>query len=116
MKPKLKPPRTKRLKLNCGIMLSNLAFKLNLRRHNKVVHRVLQDGRGLHSCTYRLTVSTFCGISCVCGRGQRQETAQVELKRWTSVRPCKMPAFESARGTILAHWAGAYTRPLLSST
>jgi len=31
----LKPPRTKHLKLNCGILLSTLAFKFNLRRYNK---------------------------------------------------------------------------------
>jgi hypothetical protein len=33
MKPKLKPPGTKRLKLNCDIPLSTSAFKLNLRRY-----------------------------------------------------------------------------------
>ena len=33
MKPKLKPPGTKRLKLNCDILLSTSAFKFNLRRY-----------------------------------------------------------------------------------
>ena len=33
MKPNLKPPGTKRLKLNCGILLSTYAFKFNLRRY-----------------------------------------------------------------------------------
>jgi hypothetical protein len=33
MKPKLKPPGTKRLKLNCEIMFSISAFKYNLRRY-----------------------------------------------------------------------------------
>jgi hypothetical protein len=32
MKPKLKPPGTQRLKLKCNILLSNSAFKFNLRR------------------------------------------------------------------------------------
>jgi hypothetical protein len=32
IKPKLKPPGTKRLKLNCDILLSASAFKFNLRR------------------------------------------------------------------------------------
>jgi hypothetical protein len=35
MKPKLKPPRSKRLKLRCVVPLLNFAFKLDLRRYNK---------------------------------------------------------------------------------
>ena len=41
MKPKLKPPGSKRLKLKCDILLSTSAFKFNLRRHTvaaKVMH------------------------------------------------------------------------------
>ena len=34
IKPKLKPPRTKRLKLNCDVLLSTPAFKFNLRHYN----------------------------------------------------------------------------------
>jgi len=37
MKPKLKPPGPKRLKLMCDILLSTFAFKFNLRRCSKVV-------------------------------------------------------------------------------
>ena len=33
MKPKLKPPRSKRLKLKCVVPLSNFAYKFNLRRY-----------------------------------------------------------------------------------
>jgi hypothetical protein len=33
MKPKLKPPGTKRLKLQCDILLSTSAFKFNLRHY-----------------------------------------------------------------------------------
>ena len=33
VKPTLKPPGTKRLKLNCDVLLSTSAFKLNLRRY-----------------------------------------------------------------------------------
>jgi len=36
MKPTLKAPGTKRLKLNCDEQLSNSAFKFNLRRYTKV--------------------------------------------------------------------------------
>ena len=35
IKPKLKPPRTKRLKLDYDELLSNFAFKFNLRRYIK---------------------------------------------------------------------------------
>jgi len=34
MKPKLKPPGTKRLKLECDILVSTSAFKLNLRGYD----------------------------------------------------------------------------------
>ena len=34
MKPKLKPPGAKRLKLNCDTLLSTSAFRFNLRRYN----------------------------------------------------------------------------------
>jgi len=33
LKPKLKPPGSKRLKLKCDVLLSNFAFKFNLRRY-----------------------------------------------------------------------------------
>ena len=35
MKPDLKPPGTKHLKVNCDMLLSISAFKLNLRRYCK---------------------------------------------------------------------------------
>ena len=37
IKPKLKPPRTKRLKLKYDVLLSNYAFKFHLRRYNQVM-------------------------------------------------------------------------------
>ena len=37
IKPKLKAPGTKHLKLNCAIPLSTFAFKCNLRRYTLVV-------------------------------------------------------------------------------
>jgi len=36
MKPKLKPPGTNCLKLNCDVLLSTSAFKFNLRRYTSV--------------------------------------------------------------------------------
>ena len=76
MKPTLKPPGTKRLKLKCDIMLSNSAFKFNLRRHSTARAGDAHDnfslnsprrgggggGRGSHSSTFRLNISAFCGI------------------------------------------------------
>ena len=35
IKPKLKPPGTKRLKLKCDVLLSGSSFKFNLRRYTK---------------------------------------------------------------------------------
>ena len=39
MKPKLKPPGSKPLKLMCDILLSIFAFKFNLRRYTKFLER-----------------------------------------------------------------------------
>ena len=47
MKPILKPPRSKRLKLKYDVLLSYFAFKFNLRRYTKArfVHFVTGSGR-----------------------------------------------------------------------
>ena len=82
IKPKLKPPGTKRLKLQCDIMLSTSAFKFNLRlyteapdadfdfsaaydpvtfsgaRHGRT-WQILPRTRGLHSSASRLNLSRF---------------------------------------------------------
>ena len=49
MKPKLKPPETKRLKLNCDIMLSTSAFEFNLRRYTTGSLSIV-DYPGLRGC------------------------------------------------------------------
>jgi len=60
MKPKLKAPGTKRLKLKCDILLSTSAFKFNLRRYPKspaaAVFRVLvaEDSRANQMAISRL--------------------------------------------------------------
>jgi hypothetical protein len=52
IKPKLKkPPGTKRLKVNCDVLLSTSAFKLNLRRYTKELPSELGNGN------YRVAVS-----------------------------------------------------------
>ena len=74
------------MKLNCDEPLSNVAFKFNLHHYTEGVmpiYRVepaksdrsqckyaycffataiLNDGRGLHSSTFQLNLSAFCGI------------------------------------------------------
>jgi len=98
IKPVLKAPGSKRLKLNCDIPLSNFAFKFNLRRYTEVLEvwsrrrrrqagegaalRALHGhpGRGLHSSTFRLIISTFCGIRWVVHGVSVTKTAQVELR------------------------------------
>jgi len=53
MKPMLKAPGTKRLKLTCDILLSRFAFEFNLRGYNEgLVH-----GRASYSSTSRLNLS-----------------------------------------------------------
>ena len=68
MKPKLKPPGTKRLKLNCDVLLSTSAFKFNLRRYivvdGKTYYKVgsvsqsTQNGAILPKS--HLTIEPFC--------------------------------------------------------
>jgi len=43
MEPTLKAPRTKRLKLQCEILVPSFAFKFNLRRYMKVVEGFLSS-------------------------------------------------------------------------
>ena len=85
IKPKLKPPGTKRLKVAFDGLLSIFGFKFNLRRYTVASassHHMFQphfaalmrrtaasrpEGRGLPSFTFRLNVSTLCGTSGVQG-------------------------------------------------
>jgi hypothetical protein len=65
IKPTLKPPITKRLKLECDILLSTFSFKFNLRRYNvatapEMCARLLAArGRCLHSSTFQHILSRF---------------------------------------------------------
>jgi len=85
IKPKLELIGAERLKLKCDELLSNFAFKIKLRRYTLAGVAFLANaeacglgggvaalaragggggrdgGRGLHSSTFRLNVSAFCG-------------------------------------------------------
>jgi hypothetical protein len=65
IKPALKAPGIKRLKLICNDPLSNFAFKFNLRHYTMAlaIQSKMSEvlGRGSHSSTFRLNVSAFCG-------------------------------------------------------
>jgi len=62
-KPTVKAPATKRLKLHYDKPLSTFAFNFNLRRYNEA--RLTELGGDLHSSTFRLNSSTYCGIRWV---------------------------------------------------
>ena len=61
MKPKLKPPGSKRLKLKCGVLLSNFAFKFNLRRYTKdQLYQQVISTTSIEVGRCRLTLSNPC--------------------------------------------------------
>jgi len=68
MKPKLKPPGTKRLKLKCDVLAFKLCFQIPLAPLHHVHRGVpvrqrgrghLAAGRGAHSFTSQLNLSRF---------------------------------------------------------
>jgi len=94
MKPMLKPPGTKHLKLKCDILLSTFAFKSNLRRYT-AVHDMLVMAFGL------LLVGIFTW------QGGRSEHA---FHRLLSKKSRYQPAGLLARARVNAHrmvWASA---------
>ena len=86
IKPKLKPPGTKRLKPNCDTLLSTTACKLNLRRYTEEYVRFLTN-----------ILETV-----------EKKYAGFELP------PDLAAQFRAEWGARVE--AGAYTRPLLGST
>jgi hypothetical protein len=64
MKPKLKPPGTKRLKVRCDVLLSTSAFKFNLRRYIKLMRKQQQEQSTL-STAGAYTRSLFSSTSAV---------------------------------------------------
>ena len=71
-KPKLKPPGSKRLKLKCDVLLSNAAFKFNLRRYIAETDSFMLDmsppAEGWGSMRVTLIpdgLLTVCQCSCI---------------------------------------------------
>jgi len=60
IKPMLKPPKTKRLKLQCDILLPTSAFKVNLRRYSK-------------GCRQRSSGMTSAGRDAGCGSARSRQ-------------------------------------------
>jgi len=66
IKPELKPPGTKRLKVKCDMLLSNSAFKLNLRRY--IMNEML---RQLTQTLPSLTIKTGSSDKCSTDQARR---------------------------------------------
>jgi len=62
MKPKLKPPGTKRLKLEYDGLLSNFGFKFKLRRHTSALYVLRHGAVGPRmSCLPRHRMPSYSG-------------------------------------------------------
>jgi len=71
IKPKLKPPGIKRLKLNCDMLLSTSAFRINLRRYSAVV----RVGRDMNTQDVSNTVHAHATLGLKPGAGARAALA-----------------------------------------
>jgi hypothetical protein len=58
MKPKLKPPGTKRLKLRCDILLLTSAFNFNLRRYTEAKNLTFGGERRLKAGAHTRPLSS----------------------------------------------------------
>ena len=122
LKPKLKPPTNKLLKLRCVVPLSNFAFKFNLRRYTKATTATTtigDDGRGSHSSTFRLNLSPFCGIGVHLGLVQGVfGRCQGALRSMRGCSGCilRQKRLRLSKDVEQRNGSGAYTRSPFSST
>jgi hypothetical protein len=82
MRPKLKPPGTKRLKLNCAVLLSTSTFKFSLRRYIKRGDLVIIQGV-TGTDAHRLNKQHTVGTSTSTASGSFRIRAQPTLNRRT---------------------------------
>jgi len=126
MKPMLKAPRTKRLKLKYDEMPSNVAFKFNLRRytlgHQGVVQQLEEAGspppdkklvQAMKTMREELVLAGKEDAAAERGEGAGDRGQQVAEAEAALRRACLNAERRSPADGGLA---GAYTRPLLSST
>jgi hypothetical protein len=79
IKPTLKAPGTKRLKLKFDILLSNFAFKFNLRRYIKAKSGKLVG---------MVAAGRVGAVAMIRGRGLHSSTRQLQLSRFGRTSPC----------------------------
>jgi hypothetical protein len=81
MRPTLKPPGCKRLKLNCNIPLSNFAFKFNLRRYNLAAVAGPGRARALLPAGYKAPwSSTTVGVTATATIRPDPQAASTDVK------------------------------------
>ena len=104
-KLKLKPPGTKRLKLNCDILLSTFAFKFILRRYTEAYVAAIR-------VQSRVPASDTSSMDSAAA-----PTAYTGSAATDAYSPSAAAA-AAADPRMSAAWlpAGAHTRPLFSST
>jgi len=105
IKPRLKPLGTKRLKLECGILLSTSAFKFNLRRYT------MADG-------YAVRAADCPGTLVVAAGSVELNPGEAACIAAGAAVPAGADAVVPAAGCdkLQCPWAGAYIRPLFGST
>jgi hypothetical protein len=108
IKPKLKPPGTKRLKLKCDELHSSFAFKFNLRRYTT-------GGTTADCCSTRGAAPTWSDRCRTGARRTMRMTARARSSITTSARSGRR-AGRRGNARSAATLAGAYTRSLVSST
>jgi glucan phosphorylase len=105
MKSKFTPLGTKRLKLKCDILLSNSAFKFNLRRYTLEDVMSVERNAGLGNGGLGRLAACFL-----------DSMATLDLPAWGYGMRYKYGLFKQAIDPVTGEQAGTSTRPLFSST
>ena len=88
IKPKLKPPGTKRLKVKIDILLSTSAFTFNWCRYNQEVLHVLDNEIPRLSANIDAIINGFSSLwqmlatLALCGQGFHSSTSLLNLSRF----------------------------------
>ena len=106
IKPKLNPPGTKRLNLDCDKWLSNIAFNFNLRRY---IMDIGNMGDALGALRALGVDETTDSAAAFAASAPKTTTS-------TASAGAAAQAAAAAGAASRPSEAGAYTRPLFSST